>query len=74
VPSAEHFVGDDRNIIARSCAIAHVTDHNLAAFDNHYAIDGSRIVNCPRTAPTQCFNLQNLHPIAQFDQARRARK
>jgi hypothetical protein len=61
VATAENFVPDFVVCVG-------ISDNNLFALDDHFTVDGSRIVGSSLAAPAERLNLKSLNAIREFDQ------
>ena len=64
---AENLVGD-------FIALSDIANNNLFALCDHDSVDGSGIMSCSRSTPTESFNLQGIHAICKFYQSGRTWK
>jgi hypothetical protein len=59
------------NLVGNFIALSDIANYNLFALCDHDSVDGSRVVSCSRSTPTQSFNLQGIHTICKFNQSGR---
>jgi hypothetical protein len=62
------------NLVGNFIALSDIANNNLFTLCDHDSVDGSRIMSCSRSTPTESFNLQCIHAICKFDQSGRTWK
>ena len=69
-----HVMSPAEDFVCDFIALSDVANNHLFAFCDHGSIDGSRIMSCSRSTPTESFNLQGVDTICEFDQSGRTWK